>query len=46
VLDYDLEPPADVRSFLQSLPSHAGELAYFSPDEVLDRELVEKYAQI
>jgi hypothetical protein len=45
MLNYDREPPADVRSFLQSLPSHTGELAYFGAAEVLDSELVEKYAR-
>jgi hypothetical protein len=42
VLDYDLPPP-DVREFLLSLPGHA-DFALFAPGEVLDRELLEKYA--
>jgi hypothetical protein len=43
ILDYDLPPP-DVKEFLLSLPSHADESAFLAASEVLDRELVEKYA--
>jgi hypothetical protein len=44
VLDYDMEPPRKLSAFIGSLTSRADELQFFRPEEVLERELVEKYA--
>jgi hypothetical protein len=44
VLDYD-QPPEQMASFVRSLPGGNQEIALVSPDQVLDRELVEKYSR-
>ena len=42
LLDYD-QPPAEVRKFIESLPSDASEIKGVAADQVLNRELVEKH---
>jgi hypothetical protein len=44
VLGYD-QPPDDVASFVRSLPGGNAEIARISPDQVLDRELIDKYSR-
>jgi hypothetical protein len=45
VLDDGAQPPSDLARSIRSLPAYTGEFAPLSADEVLDRELVEKYAR-
>jgi hypothetical protein len=44
VLDYD-QPPEQVASFVRSLPGGNPEIALVGPDQVLDRELVDRYSR-
>jgi hypothetical protein len=43
VLDDGAQSPGDLARSIRSLPAYSGEFAPLSADEVLDRELVEKY---
>jgi hypothetical protein len=44
ILDYD-RAPRELSAFIRSAPSHAEELQIIRPEEVLERELVNKYAR-
>jgi hypothetical protein len=44
-LDYD-RPPGELTGFIRSLPGGNQEVATVSADQVLDRELVDKYSRI
>jgi hypothetical protein len=45
VLNDDAQPPGGLAGLIQSLPAYTGEFVPLSADDVLDRELVEKYAR-
>jgi hypothetical protein len=45
VLDDGAQPPGELARLIQSLPAYTGEFAPLSAHEVVDRELVERYAR-